>query len=94
MSWSLTTSPIPPDEIRDAVVGSFRDDPRWPGEPEVRDQLAVAIEAAEQLVIAVGDGRPQGLITVSVSGHANPGHEPTSGLANDFVTVTVANASQ
>lgn len=53
----------------------------------VEEQVVTAVDAALWGIRsgAVGDGP----FTVSIAGHANPGHKPTAGYANDFLTCTV-----
>ena len=54
------------------------------------DQFEVATRAAQAIIDsgAAGDGLAR-LFVVTMSGHANPGHEQRAGWANDTVTVTV-----
>jgi hypothetical protein len=60
---------------------------------EVRDMVEAGIRSAESLVRAVADGRPDWSVDVSISGHANPGGQPRDGWSNDFLSVSVSNAS-
>lgn len=57
--------------------------------PDGLDQLDAAIMAAELLMDSpsLGDAKEY---YVSMSGHANPGHKPREGWANDAITVSVA----
>lgn len=55
---------------------------------EQHEQYQVAMEVAEQLAKVVG--RPGDKVIVTLSGHANPGHAPRQGWANEVVTVSVS----
>lgn len=84
MSWSTYTVGLPADiETRiDAL------EPPGEGTTEREDQVKAAKAAAKAVIEsgAVGKGEA---FTVALSGHANPAHVPTSGYANDLVTVSV-----
>lgn len=58
----------------------------------VNDQVITAVDAALWTIRsgAVGEGK----FTISISGHANPGHRPTVGYANDMVVITVVQVGQ
>jgi len=57
-------------------------------EMEQRDQYEAAQLAAQLLAKHVG--RLDDEIVVSESGHANPGHAPRQGWANETITVSVS----
>lgn len=62
-----------------------------PGErltDEAEEQIGVAVEAAKTIIRsgAVGTGKK---LSVSISGHANPNHEPLERYANDAITVSI-----
>lgn len=53
------------------------------------DHLAAAKEAAALLAAAIG--QPGDKVTVSMSGHANPGHaNPFEGWGNEFIQINVS----
>jgi hypothetical protein len=59
----------------------------------VLDQAATdAITAASVAAKAIVDSgvAGDGLVNVTMNGHANPDHKPVKGWANDFVTITVS----
>jgi hypothetical protein len=59
--------------------------------PAMDEQFDAAMEATRALVkhAVVGAGN----VNVTLSGHANPGHRPRKGWANDQVTVSVSSAA-
>jgi hypothetical protein len=58
--------------------------------PEVEEQVNLATQAAQKLVRSGAFGNPEERdFIVSLSGHANPGHAPAPGYANDCVTINV-----
>lgn len=59
-------------------------------DPAAQEAIAVGLAAAKAIVDsgAVGTGLVQG----TIGGHANPGHKPVKGWANDSLTVTVYSA--
>lgn len=63
------------------------------GNDQVLDQLASgqadeAIKAVSALVASGAVGT--GTVLATINGHANPGHAPTPGWANDTVTISVS----
>lgn len=93
MSWSITFE-APHGDWRaaaDEAIAAMADDPQGDGTGnEVREQVGVAREALSTLVHSgfVGDASVR--VRASLSGHANPGHVPQEGHANDTISVTVS----
>lgn len=63
--------------------------------PERDAQVQIAKEAAKHLIGAVcptgtPEDTPEIGFRVSMSGHANPGHKPTNGYANDCVNLSIS----
>jgi hypothetical protein len=61
---------------------------------EVTEQF----EAAKRVARALVDGKTVGKrddmkFRINLNGHANPGHEPTVNYSNDYITVSVVQAS-
>lgn len=99
MSWTLSVGPISPGELRstvEAAVAATETGERPEGVPvlsvgpeltaEVREQVECAIQAAQHLLAGIGAA---GAVTVNLSGHANPGHEPDPAWSNDHISVSV-----
>jgi hypothetical protein len=86
MSYSIGTGVIPATQIRAHVEAQAEKNTQL--NDEARAAVEVAIQAAEHLRDAVGGSH----VTVMVSGHANPGHEPPQGWSRDQVYVSVTNA--
>lgn len=91
MSWGIPQVTATGDSIVEALKvasedyldsGVFTD--------EVADQVSACISAAALIISsgAIGSGK----VSVSMSGHANPDHEPTAGWANDVIALTISNA--
>ncbi len=58
------------------------------------EQLEVAIDAAQGLILSGLVGDPAGKrFNVSLSGHVNPNHEPAEGWANDYISISVSQAT-
>ena len=88
MSWSTRTAePITKDHAGrvgdDAIPVPSNVEPG----SEADDQFRAATSFLRSLALAVG--RPGDHVTIAVSGHANPGHAPASGYAEETVTITV-----
>jgi len=83
MSWGVST---PSAVAKDAID---IDEPQLSDvvEVEQREQFAAAVEAAKALAGVVG--REGDAVIVNISGHANPGHGPREGWANETITVRV-----
>ena len=61
--------------------------------PETNDQLLEAKRSADLILTGASVGSYP-CFSVSMSGHANPNHEPKDGFADDFVSVSVVGISQ
>jgi hypothetical protein len=57
---------------------------------EAKEQFEAAAAAAQALVDSGVVGSADKRLSIVLSGHANPGHEPRSGWASDTVTVTIS----
>lgn len=60
--------------------------------PECGDQFEAARDAAYAIMASGATGGPDKKFVVTMSGHANPGHEPRPGWATDTITVAVVQA--
>lgn len=89
MSWSLSIPPTPAAEFAAAVDAAVTS-PAGPLAPSVGEQVAAAKAAAKALVAggSLGDGSKT--FAASLSGHANEGHQPTEGWANDCLTISLS----
>lgn len=58
----------------------------WPT-AEVRDHFTAIVDAVTSLLRFVG--RDDDTVRVTISGHANPGHAPADGYADEFIRVLV-----
>jgi hypothetical protein len=98
MSWFVSVTDADPataeaalatayDEYKTRIVST---DPETDAGTD--EQFAAAVAAAVAVVSGgvVGEGN----VNLSLSGHANPGHKPRSGYANDAVTVAVTSAAR
>lgn len=83
MSFSLTIPETPVDDIEAAIDSAVQYELT-----EATVETLDAVKAAVRSLVdsgVLGDDRVVG----SVSGHANPGHKPTKGWANDCVTISL-----
>jgi hypothetical protein len=92
MSWGITLSNIPVSEFVEKVGEAAANLSLTPDNEESRGTVAIAVAAAQHLVSSgiVGSGT----ISASVNGHINPGHVPTKGWANDFVSIVLTNVDK
>lgn len=84
MSWSSSTGEAVAKDAITLAEPALSD----AVEAEQREQFEAAVEAAKALARVVG--RPDDAVFVSVSGHANPGHGPREGWAQELISVTVS----
>jgi hypothetical protein len=91
MSWSVTKTITPNELPTDEMPGDL--------EEAVKGQNPAGIDAATDAwgavigLLRTGNlGTPDKQYFVSMSGHGNPGHEPTPGWANDEVRITIQQA--
>lgn len=83
MSWTAQSVQGPRSAAFDIDTPSLSDEV----ESEQGQQFTAAMNAVRALVDAVG--RPEDEVSVSLMGHANPGHGPREGWANETITITV-----
>ena len=58
--------------------------------PECGDQFDAVASAAQSIIDSGTVGAQGKQFHVSMSGHANPNHEPREGWANDAVTIQIS----
>lgn len=102
MSFSLSTT-ITRDADPAAAVVTAWTSPSWgvdanPSPAEYQAQNGTEAEATELVnaaseavrLVAAALGEKWSSASISISGHANPGHGPKEGWANDCLTISVA----
>ena len=82
MSWSVSGT-LPEGTLESLRVSALAQN------PECGDQFD-AVAAAVQSIIDSGAVGKNKRFVVNMSGHANPGHEPREGWANDCVTFSLS----
>lgn len=90
MSWSVGLAEPAAAEDFDAAIDAL--EPPHELTQEGRAQLVAAREAAKALVHGGSIGDDGKRFYATLNGHANPGHEPAPGYANDLVSVSVRQA--
>ena len=95
MSYSFSTSPINvgKDSIRECVGYAFNKfSAAGQAENGTLGEAQIAVnyisKAAVVMVEALGDNAE--IVSISVSGHANPGNLPKEGWSNEFCSLTVS----
>lgn len=91
MSWSVQVRPRKAPAVFQAIDAA---QPTHDLSEESAEQLRSAKIAAKAVVESQVVGGTDKPFSVSFSGHANPGHEPAKGYANDFVQITVTQADE
>lgn len=89
MSWSLQTKPRPAPAIFRAIDET---QPTHELSEESIEQVRAAKAAAKSVIETQAVGGSDKAFGVSLSGHANEGHEPAEGYARDFIQITVTQA--
>lgn len=90
MSWSTTLERKPWDGLK--VLNKSNVDEV----PEHREQYKAAIGAVNALLMVHINsiGGFDKTYRIILTGHGNPGHEPTEGWANDFISITITQVSE
>ena len=92
-SFSFTTNGESFDTSATSAINEYKErqanEYSSPVTPEQEDQIAAARKAAEAILDSGAVGSKTHTFSVTLGGHANPGHEPVSGWANDTVSVSV-----
>jgi hypothetical protein len=65
------------------------DDPSSRSENANAEQYNLARRIAKQIIESGAIGDEHKGYTITISGHANPGHEPAPGMSTDGINVTV-----
>jgi len=86
MSWHIEIEPSTPAADAVALVRKHQQEFFKDALAEVHEQIDAAVATLERLLPVVQPD-PAGVVRGSLSGHANPGHKPAEGWANDEVTV-------
>lgn len=61
---------------------------------EHTEQLKVASKAVQTILKSGALGDPGAKYFVSMTGHANPDHEPVAGWSNDSLAISISQASK
>lgn len=86
MSWSGSGTA---SEHGIAVTSLTTSPPYDTADAHVKEQMDIAADAATKIIASGAVGGAGKEYSVTVSGHANPDHEPLAGWANDELTVRV-----
>lgn len=96
MSWSFSAQ-VGADEDPREKLSAVRSeaDPassaaQYGARAETDEAIDAAIEAAAGVVLAVRGGLA---VTVQLSGHSNPAHQPVAGWSNELVNINVSQTS-
>jgi len=85
MSWSANFKIIDSEFNIESILGFI------PDVSEVHEALDSAMEAVRTLVTSAAFGNMSNVdFQVNISGHANPGHVPAPGWANDCITISIS----
>ena len=96
MSWNVTLTDLDPSEVGAAAAKACRDfKANYSDDAEAILAMDEQMEAALNVVrfLMPRDVVGEGNVNVTLSGHANPGHKPRQGWANDYVAVHVSSAA-
>lgn len=85
MSWSASGT-ADNGEVEIALPGGLS--------PDAMDQAMVASAAVQDIVKSGALGDPSAKYYVSMSGHANPDHEPVAGWSNDSLYISISQATK
>jgi len=93
MSWSKLIQ-VPAGQTLDQIRDTITAVPAIGNDSKERDEQ---VETAAQAVLAVIDsgvvGEPGAGFYVTLSGHANPNHQPASDWANDWLSISISQSS-
>lgn len=92
MSWSLSGSSTTKDDLRSSIdADAIETQLGYAEQNGVSDeqtaQIDAALEAASTLAKACGLDADS--VVIACSGHANPGHGPKEGWADEMISVSV-----
>lgn len=92
MSWTASFTTVrgfsaEEDLAPENAAYGYGDYADW--EPHVKEQFEAAVEATKAILKSGAIGSDDKVFSVTLSGHANPGHEVVEGWANDAVVVSI-----
>lgn len=89
MSWTVWATDVSLDNVEETLDKRFEElNPEQT--VEMVEQFDDAVESVYMFISGASLGDPDTKkFNVSISGHANPSHEPATGWANDCITVSV-----
>lgn len=61
---------------------------------EAQAQADTAFDASAAIILTGAVGAKDKTYKVALSGHANPGHEPTAGWSNDCITIYISQVGE
>jgi len=92
MSWNVHLTDIDPAQLGKLAHDAYENFKR--GYVDADEAYAAMDEQFDAALAAASSGMArvvgEGNINVTLSGHANPGHKPREGWANDYVSVHVS----
>lgn len=89
MSWSISGK----TSLGKLRQGNFEDLTASPQVGHGEAECAEIMEATRDAVAIVAHHLGEGPCQVTISGHANPNHEPAEGWSRDMITITVSQAA-
>lgn len=92
MSWGYGITAVPLKEVaeklKEAQAASFATYTEAPSQGVI-EQAELANHLAQEAVESGVVGNTTHSFSISVSGHANPDHEPDPSYANDMITINI-----
>lgn len=93
MSWNVRAVGVSPnskdiDNLEKLAIESAK-----AANPDGEDQAQLAARVVNDILGAGVIGNTTKKYTVSISGHANPDHEPKSGWSNDMISIQISQES-
>lgn len=61
---------------------------------EMQEQVDIARAAARSIIESGAVGTQDKDLSISLFGHANPGHEPAKGWSNDYIQINISQVVQ
>jgi hypothetical protein len=103
MSWSFSVPPTAAGDFADALNAAAQSqidaivgyDSMTRAEQQATfEQIHAAVAATKSIAASGSIGPPSHRFSATLTGHANPGHGPREGWANDIVTISVCQVAE
>lgn len=91
MSWSLVAVEVSDDDLEEVLKQMSAE--VIAAHPDSEDQISNAVELVKNLIDSGCLGDESNSFNITLTGHANPNHEPAENMSRDMISISVQQAA-